>query len=124
MTVLGHIAWKHDYTLLVRQLDDIGFDVGDYRISLYRAILVAITAVAVLVLVTTVAWGAMFERKAWGVALELARLALIVAGAVWLYGVGSAPAGAVVAVGALAAVSAMWLWMVRPGRVELVAGGA
>ena len=85
---------------------------------------VVMAAVAVLVLVTTVAWGAMFERKAWGAGLELARLALIVAGAVWLYGVGSAPAGAVVAVGALAAVSAMWLWMVRPGRVELVAGGA
>ncbi len=50
MTLITHIAWKHDYAMLVRQLDEIGFDVGDYRISLYRALLVAITAVAVLIL--------------------------------------------------------------------------
>lgn len=41
---------KHDIAVLIKQLDAIGFDIGDYHVSLYRAVLIAVTVVAVLVL--------------------------------------------------------------------------
>lgn len=41
---------KHDIAAVIRQLDAIGFDIGDYHVSLYRALVIAVTVIAVLVL--------------------------------------------------------------------------
>lgn len=40
---------SHDINEVIRQLDSIGFDVGDYRVSVYRAILMLMVGIAVLI---------------------------------------------------------------------------
>lgn len=41
---------SHDINEVIRQLDSIGFDVGDYRVSVYRAILMLMVGIAVLII--------------------------------------------------------------------------
>jgi len=42
------MTWRQDYSALTARLDAIGFDVQDYRISVYRALLFAGTVVLVI----------------------------------------------------------------------------
>ena len=43
------MSLREDIAVIARQLDAIGFDLGDYHISLYRALLMLLVALAVLV---------------------------------------------------------------------------
>ncbi|MCC6925137.1 mechanosensitive ion channel domain-containing protein [Novosphingobium sp.] len=44
------MSLKHDIAQFTARLDAIGFDVGNYHVSLYRALLMVVTVVAVIVL--------------------------------------------------------------------------
>ena len=41
---------KHEIVDLVRRLDGLGFDIGNYRISLYRAVLIVVVTVGIILL--------------------------------------------------------------------------
>ena len=74
-----------------------------------------------LILASVIAWGGLFESKRWALALELARLAAVVAGAAWL----SRGSPALVGVAAVCSIAlGAWLLVLRPDAERVTSDAA